>query len=886
MMKKALSIILTLGLILTSLAVPVMAEETSASGAVKVKLPVNPGVSTEVQDFNSMSDAYATETNDSELINSFADDFGWTLSGTSAYIKRGAGKSGAEGDYAVEVVAGQTGAESVLTLDGWTEKVTSGTLVLDFDWAMVPYWLEDKQAGGAVNMPGIPTIYNHSGLKLSNQKTLYDTDYASDHSKWINMHYEYNVENKTCSLWIDGTQYWDEVATVETAANNLSQFKLGSVFYSACSYFVGLKAAKFMLDNFNVYVLDDLSISDIQYVVSGFDKDYENEIPANASAIKLAFTGDLAGLSESDVTVAVNGGEAMQASDFAYADKVLTIAMPDGAAEGDSITVAVESDMFEAPLCATLTVGESLLAECEIIAPKNNKPAYETDGKITLSAYATLAKNVKFYIDGNLVNEFTQSAQDGVYSFEADTSALNYGEYEFKVVSTLDDGSQIEALADFTLAGTFTGSVNPGVSTELQNFNLMSDAYATATDDSELIKAFSDTFGWTISGNGIRIKRDAGKSGAEGDYAIGLWPTSAYNNMKLNGWTEEVKSGVISLEYDWKIRPYNVAQQAAVSFSMLGLPSYTNHGGVMLTGTDKSLYNTGFVPGVYDSNYTEWINMRYEFDVVRKTCSLWIDGVKYWDNIATVTTDSNNLSQLVLAPAFESGANWWLQNKVACFMLDNFRVALDNTTEAVYSTCTFGEAQANVNDAITAGAEKLNITFGGVFDNFSDDKLTFVVNGSAVSADASAEGNVVTVDLPSALKAGDKVEIVLDKSLTMASQTIGKDIVVEYTVAENNNSIELSVADCMVNDGEFSCNVNVKNLTQNTDTMTVIVASYDGNKLADVEMYDDVDIVAGGGKIPATLTLTADYDEIKVMVWKNADKVAPWIKATVFTPEK
>ena len=99
MMKKALSIILTLGLILTSLAVPVMAEETSASGAVKVKLPVNPGVSTEVQDFNSMSDAYATETNDSELINSFADDFGWTLSGTSAYIKRGAGKSGAEGAF-------------------------------------------------------------------------------------------------------------------------------------------------------------------------------------------------------------------------------------------------------------------------------------------------------------------------------------------------------------------------------------------------------------------------------------------------------------------------------------------------------------------------------------------------------------------------------------------------------------------------------------------------------------------------------------------------------------------------------------------------------------------------------------------------------------------
>lgn len=892
MMKKVLSIILTLGLILSTFAVPSFAEETGAAEAttvttVKMKTPVNPGASIEVQDFNDMSDAYKTEVRDDVSLANFSRDFGFTVTGNVSadggltFIRRHAGKSGNAGDYAVQVIAygNSTNKIAYMTLDSWKEKVTEGTVVLEYDWLFNPVKNDAEMV-----MQGMPIAYKYANMKLSNQNTIYDTNFTMAEGQWMSMRYECDVEKNKSSLWINGKQYWDNKDVIAVSDNDLSKLVFHPVFWSGVASDTKTLNSYFCLDNFRVYVLKDVSVTAKKYTVSGVDKTYTDAVPENATELKLALSENVDGLSANDITVSVNG-ETKETAGFNYADNIITVAMPSAAKSGDVISVKINSNLFEEAIVDEYTVGEEVSAECEIVSPLDNATAFERNGELTLSATATLASNVKFYIDGALVNEFTQADENGEYSFEADASELNYGKHEFKVVSNLGDDTTLEDISEFVLAGSFIGAVNPGVSTDVQNFNSMSDNYATATDDSELIKAFSDGFGWTISGNGIRIKRDAGKSGTEGDYAIGLWPTSAYNSMKLNGWNEKVTSGTVMLEYDWLIRPYNVAQASAVAFTMSGIPSYTNHGGIMLTGTDKSLYNTGFVPGVYDSNYTQWINMRYEFDVANGTCSLWIDGVKYWDNIKTVETSENNLSQLVLAPAFESGANWWLQNKVACFMLDNFRIALDSTTEIKKSTCSFGESEAKIDEKILAGAEKLNITFGGSFDNFSDEKVSLIVNGETVIANSTGSGNLVSVELPSTLKEGDKVEVKLDKSLTMVSQEIGKDIVVEYTVAENTNKTELFVSDCKVNENVFSCNVNVNNLTQSTDKMSIIIASYNDNTLVDLKVYEDEAIVAGGGIIPKTLNLTSDYDEIKVMVWKDMTSYTPWIGTTSFGTE-
>lgn len=210
----------------------------------------------DLQDFNSMSDAYKNQSKnniDTTLFDDFSKDFGWTVTGENVFIKRGAGKSGDSGDYAVEIYPfGEDNNYTVaMKLNSWTKKVNSGKIYLEYDWAVTPV-----QKGTSPVMVGIP-MPGYNALMLADSDRVYETDFVPSHGEWMNMRYEYDVNYNTCSLWINDTQYWDERISSRSSADDLSRLLFRPAFYSGANYFTSLGAAKFCLDNFRLYSIEE-----------------------------------------------------------------------------------------------------------------------------------------------------------------------------------------------------------------------------------------------------------------------------------------------------------------------------------------------------------------------------------------------------------------------------------------------------------------------------------------------------------------------------------------------------------------------------------------------------------------------------------------------------
>lgn len=208
------------------------------------------------QTFDTMSDAYATQSMnniDLSLISDFSKDFGWTLTGENVFLKRGTGKTGESGDYAVQIhpFGNDNNATAVFRLDNWTQKINSGTVYLEYDWAVTPV-----QNGTTPVMYGIP-VPGYSALKLSDSDNIYDTDVIPTHGEWVHMRYEYDVYYNTCSLWINGVKYWDNRKCGNNPNNSLSGLVFQPCFYSGANYFTKLGAARFCLDNFNLYAVEE-----------------------------------------------------------------------------------------------------------------------------------------------------------------------------------------------------------------------------------------------------------------------------------------------------------------------------------------------------------------------------------------------------------------------------------------------------------------------------------------------------------------------------------------------------------------------------------------------------------------------------------------------------
>ena len=839
-------------------------------------LPINDGASTEVQTFDSMGEEYKDRTLDQTLISNFSRDFGWTLTGENVYLQRTEGASGAEGDYAVRVTPYGSVANynAALKLNSWTNKVTSGVIHIEFDWQIGG----PAHNGTLIRINGLPVSASGNVIEESG-KNVYDTDFEMPSFKWTHMKYEYDADNNTCSLWINGTQYWDKKACVgQNAANNLSQFVFLPQYYSGASWWVSNYYAGILLDNFCIYNSRDIKTTSKSYSAFGLNKAYESTVPVNASNVGVTLSSDISGLSQSDVSVFLNN-DAVTTS-FDYGSNKISVGMPENASAGDTLKVLIKPQGLKYGIYETFNIGNALEASCEITSPENGSKISDS-GDITLTATAIAANNVKFFTDNNLVKEFTAPSENSVYTFELNTAELSYGRHIFKVVSDIGDGKTVEDSAEFTFMKALTGSVNPGLSTDVQTFDTMGDEYAERTVDETLISNFSRDFGWTLTGENVYLQRTEGASGAEGDYAVMVIPYGNGGNanarLKLNGWTEKVTNGKIILDYDWKL---SAPAQNGTNPRMLGLPVAA--GGDIITANGSTIYDTG-----YAMAGSTWTHMRYEYDVDNSTCSLWINGTQYWDNKAAEGESSyNNLSKLVFAPMFWSAASYYTKNYWAYFSLDNFSIKTESSTEAKEEASVFGNEKINLPGKIVENANKLSIRFASAFENYADGMVKISVNDGEESVAAAVYDSAFEIDLPSTLKVGDEVKITFDKSLEIAGEAIGKDIVLNYSVVKNENTTEVSVSDCKLNEGVFTCNINTVNLTGSADEMLVIIASYNGDKIANCEVSSSLRINEGREMFNKSLNCEKECDMIKVFVWNNLSDINPLTSVTEYAVVK
>ncbi len=692
------------------------------------KQEVNPGVSCQTQTFDSMPQSYDYQINgntDSETVSSLRtlndetlipgfSEFGWTVTGTNLFVRRVAGASGTEGDYAARIVSYGTGTatDTVLTLNGWTQKVTSGVITYDFDVQLSP------AVEAVYVMTGIPGI-----TSISNERSnvINGTDFTISNDTWVHLTYIYDVDKSMLSLNINGTPYITDKYVTPSKATDLSCLKFKPQYWSACSWYTPKYFSYFTLDNFSVSITGSVEVEDKSYSLYGKSFEYESSLPSNAETVSIDITDGIA-LSEADVSVAVNG-ESANYSSFEYdsASGVLTLGIPNNLAKDDMLTVTVSPANSDFDIVENYIVSDEFIPTISELIPANEEVVWLDNGEIYLSAAATLADNVKFYIDGALIYEFTQSTYDNVYYTKADGSALAYGDHTFKVVSVCADGSSVEAESLFTLAKVNVTSVNSGVSTEVQTFDAMSDSYNDRTIDSALIEQFSSDFGWTISGSDVYMQRVAGKSGEAGDYAVEIIPYGQNSNTNgrftLNGFTEKVTSGIIVAEFDMSICP---VYEANVKLEGFPLTSYN-----VITGEKKyEIYYTDVKP----SN-NEWVHYRYSYNVEEGTVSIEVnDRIYVYNQKAKDTGAANDLSHFAICPEFWSAASYYTKNYYANITVDNIQVYKENIQMPLSfnsSDCSLNETTFTCNftsDNLTESAHSVFVMIA----SYNGDKLESV----------------------------------------------------------------------------------------------------------------------------------------------------------------
>lgn len=305
---------------------------------VYTREPVNPGISTEPQTFDNISDKYAERTKDQALIDAFSDEHGWTLTGTDVYLQRVEGASGAEGDYAIKVIPyGEvSNASAVFKLDAWTQKVTSGIVVVDFDMMYGPI------DGAHIQMQSFPLVTG-SFITTEKKTNVYDTDFIAQTGQWIHFTYEYDVDNGTISISLNGDKYVNKAkAKAPDVNNNLSKFELLPQFWSVASYYTKNYWSHMTLDNFNVYIKnDEYTVSDYGYVRGGVLSS-GSEVPFGSEALYVSLASIDGELTDSDVELLADGVPVAHGG-ITLDGSTVEVALPSGLSGGTELDLQIKS---------------------------------------------------------------------------------------------------------------------------------------------------------------------------------------------------------------------------------------------------------------------------------------------------------------------------------------------------------------------------------------------------------------------------------------------------------------------------------------------------------------------------------------------------------------
>lgn len=559
--------------------------------------------------------------------------------------------------------------------------------------------------------------------------------------------------------------------------------------------------------------------------------------------------------------------------------------------------------------------------------------SYKSLKDLKLSASVADADAVKFYVDDAEVKTFTAPGS-GQYTYTetVDFSSLSAGTHSFKVVKVNGklETKLSESLFSYTpyfqskITVNAPGSwpITDGYRARVEEYNTNGDGsiaegtramkyawYPEGTYNFNDRSAFSNRL-WTyeLKNKNVDFYRgDIGRSGDSNDYSFSLKftntsKTSADDDGLLMTYGSSGDNtllsrdgGIISFEFDLFLGTTEDAFGLNLPLWHGKVAGEPDSSSAWIFGPDGKITGTD-VP--YSAN--QWMHLKMEYDFDNDLWNVWFanEGEPEQHVVADVPAASNNwsftrnwdrttylLHQRGTKTADEAGA---VVNP-AYMRIDNYSQKRFEKFPA-FSNVSYTEGGEQVLTAselqISDKADKAVLTLDRDMDEILSSDVSLKINGEEKDKNVTFDkaGKKITVSLPADIKDGDKIDISLlgtakahkvenNKILDDGShETISISLGAPVSVTLNVVSSDVFVKNLNIDKAKAA--VEVWNGSgKQIDNAVLVVAGFDGNRLASISYTSISEITTGSNKYNVDMTADCTGLSTKAFIWNaNTDK--------------
>lgn len=553
--------------------------------------------------------------------------------------------------------------------------------------------------------------------------------------------------------------------------------------------------------------------------------------------------------------------------------------------------------------------------------------SYKSLKDLKLSASVADADAVKFYIDDAEVKTFTAPGS-GQYTYTetVDLSSLSAGTHSFKVVKVNGklETKLSESLFSYTpyfqskitVNAPTSWPITDGYRARVEEYNTNDDGsiadgtramkyawYPEGTYNFNDASAFSNRL-WTYQLNyeNVDFKRqDIGRSGDSNDYSFSLkFKVTDTTSSDVDGLLMTYGSsgdntllsrdgGIISFEFDLFLGTTEDAFGLNLPLwhgTVEGAPGSSS---TWIFGPDGKITGTD-VP--YSAN--KWMHLKMEYDFDNDLWNVWFanEGEPEQHVVADVPAASNIwsytrnwdrttylLQQRVKKTTDEAGA---VVNP-AYMRIDNYSQKRFEKLPA-FSNVSYTEGGEQVLTAselqISDKADKAVLTLDRDMDEILSSDVSLKINGEEKDKNVTFDkaSKKISVSLPADIKDGDKIDISLlgtakahkvenNKILEDGShETISISLGAPVSVTLNVVSSDVFVKNLNIDKAKAA--VEVWNGSgKQIDNAVLVVAGFDGNRLASISYTSISEITTGSNKYNVDMTADCTGLSTKAFIW-------------------
>ena len=559
--------------------------------------------------------------------------------------------------------------------------------------------------------------------------------------------------------------------------------------------------------------------------------------------------------------------------------------------------------------------------------------SYKSLKDLKLSASVADADAVKFYVDDAEVKTFTAPGS-GQYTYTetVDLSSLSAGTHSFKVVK--GNGKLETKLSEslfsytpyfqskITVNAPTSWQITDGYRARVEEYNTNDDGsiadgtramkyawYPEGTYNFNDASAFSNRL-WTYQLNYENVdfeRYDIGRSGDSNDYSFSLkFKVTDTTSSDVDGLLMTYGSsgdntllsrdgGIISFEFDLFLGTTEDAFGLNLPLwhgTVEGAPGLSS---TWIFGPDGKITGTN-VP--YSAN--QWMHLKMEYDFDNDLWNVWFanEGEPEQHVVADVPAASNIwsytrnwdrttylLQQRVKKTTDEAGA---VVNP-AYMRIDNYSQKRFEKLPA-FSNVSYTEGGEQVLTAselqISDKADKAVLTLDRDMDEILSSDVSLKINGEEKDKNVTFDkaSKKISVSLPADIKDGDKIDISLlgtakahkvennqildDGSHETISISLGAPVSVTLNVVSSDVFVK------NLNIDKAKAAVEVWNGSgKQIDNAVLVVAGFDGNRLASISYTSISEITTGSNKYNVDMTADCTGLSTKAFIWDaNTDK--------------